>query len=128
MPTMNEVARRAGISVSAVSCALRGTRAISDQTRACLSQGMAELDYQPNARARGLAGGQSRVLDLADPPLNRTIGTPDLIFIFVDIDFRPTVLRGVDYTRQSAGRTRPRPAHLGRSFIINNPRRCLCAN
>ncbi|WP_204015309.1 LacI family DNA-binding transcriptional regulator, partial [Micromonospora andamanensis] len=55
MATMQDVARRAQVSVSTVSYVLTGARPISQATRDKVLAAMAELDYQPNALARGLA-------------------------------------------------------------------------
>ena len=61
-PTMLEVARRANVALSTVSYALNGTRPVSEATRRRISQAMAELGYQPNALARGLASKRSRII------------------------------------------------------------------
>ncbi len=81
MPTMQDVAKRAGVSVSTVSYALSGARPISEETRARITQAMAELGYQPHALARGLASKRSKVLALVYPPINRTLGATELIFV-----------------------------------------------
>ncbi len=54
MPTMLDVAKRAGVALSTVSYALNGTRPISEETRQRISTAMEELGYRPHALARGL--------------------------------------------------------------------------
>lgn len=67
MATMTDVARRAGVSLSTVSYALSGSRPISDATRQRVLQAMDELDFTPNAVARGLAGRRTNILGLLLP-------------------------------------------------------------
>lgn len=57
MATMHDVARLARVSVSTVSYVLTGARPISQATRDKVLAAMAELDYQPNAMARGSRAG-----------------------------------------------------------------------
>lgn len=59
MATMHDVARLARASVSTVSAVLTGTRLISPATRATVRAALTELDYQPNAMARGGASRRS---------------------------------------------------------------------
>ena len=64
MPTIGDVARRAGVSRSTVSYALSGKRTISRETRDRIDQVIAELGFTPNAGARALATSQTMVLGL----------------------------------------------------------------
>ena len=80
-PTMLEVARRANVALSTVSYALNGTRPVSEETRRRISQAMAELGYQPNALARGLASKRSRIIALLFPALPRGFGATELEFV-----------------------------------------------
>ena len=57
--TIRDLARRCGLSVSAVSKALNGYSDISDATRVMVQQAARELDYHPNAHARALKSGRS---------------------------------------------------------------------
>lgn len=70
--TMRDVALAAGVSVSAVSYALSGTRPVRAEKRERVLRAVAELDYVPNGVARTLRSTRSRVLgvllaDLANP-------------------------------------------------------------
>jgi DNA-binding LacI/PurR family transcriptional regulator len=78
---MLEVARRANVALSTVSYALNGTRPVSEETRRRISQAMAELGYQPNALARGLASKRSRIIALLFPALPRGFGATELEFV-----------------------------------------------
>src|SRR5687767_13886197 len=81
MSTMHDVARRAQVSVSTVSYVLTGTRPISQPTRDRVLAAMAELDYQPNAMARGLASRRSRILGLLLPMDERGLGATETAFV-----------------------------------------------
>lgn len=62
--TIRDVARAAGVTVSTVSYALSGKRAISEETRERIQRAIVELDFTPNAGARALALSQTNVLGL----------------------------------------------------------------
>lgn len=79
--TMTDVARRAGVSVSTVSYVLTGTRPISEATRDRVLAAMAELDYQPNAMARGLASRRSNIVGLLLPLTGRGLGATETAFV-----------------------------------------------
>lgn len=81
MATMHDVARLAQVSVSTVSYVLTGTRPISQATRDKVLAAMAELDYQPNAMARGLASRRSRILGLLMPMDERGLGATETAFV-----------------------------------------------
>src|SRR3954464_6201847 len=67
MPTINDVARVAGVSPSTVSYVLSGRRPISAQTRARVHAAIAELGFHPHAGARALASAKTNVLALVVP-------------------------------------------------------------
>lgn len=68
-PTSADVARRAGVSRTAVSFVLNGVRdhGISDTTRERVLSVARELGYEPNAAARSLAGGATSTIALVVP-------------------------------------------------------------
>jgi DNA-binding LacI/PurR family transcriptional regulator len=67
MPTINDVARAAGVSPSTVSYVLSGRRPISAPTRARVQAAIAELGFHPHAGARALASSKTNVLALVVP-------------------------------------------------------------
>jgi DNA-binding LacI/PurR family transcriptional regulator len=67
MPTISDVARAAGVSMSTVSYVLSGRRPISAETQARVKAAIAELGYHPHAGARALAGSRTNVLALVVP-------------------------------------------------------------
>lgn len=67
MATMQDVARLARVSVSTVSYALSGARPVSAATKQRVEAAMEQLDFRPNAFARGLASRRSRTLAVVYP-------------------------------------------------------------
>ncbi|MCL3860460.1 LacI family DNA-binding transcriptional regulator [Actinotalea sp. K2] len=70
MATMQDVARRANVSLSTVSYALSGARPVSASTKARIDEAMRELGFRPNALAQGLASRRSRTLALIFPAMD----------------------------------------------------------
>ncbi|WP_292542461.1 LacI family DNA-binding transcriptional regulator, partial [Mesorhizobium sp.] len=65
MPTMAEVARRAGVSVSTVSHVVNGTRFVSPEKARLINEAIAAMGYQPNELARSLKVASTRSVGLA---------------------------------------------------------------
>ncbi len=63
MPTMSDVAARAGVSSATVSRALTGG-SVSDRARELVLQAVGELNYRPNHLARNMRSGSSRIFSL----------------------------------------------------------------
>lgn len=79
--TVADVARAAGVSVSTVSYTLSGSRKISEKTQRRVRQAVADLGYTPNALARGLRGGHSRIVALIFPLEHDVIDPSGLDYI-----------------------------------------------
>jgi len=75
MPTISDVARAAGVSMSTVSYVLSGRRPISAETQARVKAAIAELGYHPHAGARALASSKTSVLALV-VPLREDVSVP----------------------------------------------------
>ncbi|BCQ27602.1 substrate-binding domain-containing protein (plasmid) [Caballeronia sp. NK8] len=64
MPTLNEVARRAGVTSATVSNVLRNRGRVGEETRRRVLEAVAALDYRPHLTARALAEGRAPTLAL----------------------------------------------------------------
>ncbi|UQX05178.1 LacI family DNA-binding transcriptional regulator [Streptomyces sp. RerS4] len=71
---MKDIARRAGVSESAVSFALNGRPGVSDATRARIRALAEELGWQPNSAARALSGERSGAIGLVLARPAHTLG------------------------------------------------------
>ena len=81
MPTIQDVAKAAGVSISTVSYVLSGSRPISPATKQRIHQAMAAIGYQPNALAKGLASRRSRIIALLMSPGDRDLGSTEMEFV-----------------------------------------------
>ena len=63
-PTIADVARVAGVSVTTVSRVLNGEKYVRDKKKAAVDKAVAKLGYQPNVFARSLAGDRSYLIGL----------------------------------------------------------------
>lgn len=66
---LQDVAKRAGVSVTTVSRVINGYPSLSAKTIKKVHQAMADLDYQPNALARAMQGKSSKFIGLIFPTL-----------------------------------------------------------
>lgn len=76
--TLEDVARRAGVSPSTVSRILNGTARVRESKRRAVERAIADLQYHPNVIARGLARGHTMSVgvitqDIASPFYNETL-------------------------------------------------------
>ena len=70
--TIDDIARNANVSKSTVSRVLTGNSHVAKEKRKAIEKAMAELNYQPNIFAQGLAGGQSLTVGV----LTQNFGSP----------------------------------------------------
>lgn len=63
-PTIEDVARAAGVSRATTSRVINNLPGASDQVRARVHRAVSDLGYEPNAAARALASGRASVMDL----------------------------------------------------------------
>jgi LacI family transcriptional regulator len=87
LPTIRDVARRAGVSPATVSRVIQGARGVQPATREKVERAIAELGYVPSAVARGLRSKRTRSLALVVPD--------------IDNSFWTTVARGVEDAAQA---------------------------
>lgn len=62
--TLDDVARRAGVSAKTVSRVANGERSVREDTRQRVLRAIEELDYRPNLLARGLSGAHAYTIGL----------------------------------------------------------------
>ena len=67
MPTMKDVARRAGVSVATVSRVMNETRYVDEKLKTRVTLAMEEMNYHPNVLARSLRQGVSHTIGLVVP-------------------------------------------------------------
>jgi LacI family transcriptional regulator len=60
--TIEDIARRAGVSPSTVSRVLNGSKRVADDKRALVMAAIEQYKYRPNAMARGLVRGRSMMI------------------------------------------------------------------
>lgn len=84
--TIEDIAKKASVSISTVSRVLNGNAHVAESTRLRIMEIINELGYKPNMFAQGLAGGQSRTIGV----LTQLIGSP----VF-DVILRG-ILKGID--------------------------------
>ena len=82
MPTIKEVARRAGVSIGTVSHVLTGAVPVSPRLLSRVQSAIRELDYHPNHVARSLKTSRTRTLGIIVPDMT--------------ISFFPQVIRGAE--------------------------------
>ena len=73
-PTITDIARRAGVSISAVSYALNGQPGVSDGTRQRIVDIAAEVGWRPSNAARALSGFRAHAVGLVITRPARTLG------------------------------------------------------
>ncbi len=87
--TSGDVARRANVSQSAVSRAFSPGASVSDQTRKRVLDAAKELGYRPNAIARAMISGRSRLIAI--------------LVAYLDNQFYPVVLEQMSRALQDRG-------------------------
>lgn len=80
--TLEEVAKRAGVSTATVSRVLNKTAVVREPTRRRVVEAVTELRYHPNLHARSLAGGDMRTLGM----IVSNIQNPFFLEIFCSLE------------------------------------------
>jgi LacI family transcriptional regulator len=112
MSSIKEVAREAGVSTATVSHVINNTRFVSDEVRARVLQAIEKCRYYPNAHARSLASGRSKIIglvvsDIANPFF------PDLVKAIEGAAFE----RGYDTVLSNTNYDTDKTSHYVRRFI-----------
>ncbi|MFC5382486.1 LacI family DNA-binding transcriptional regulator [Aquipuribacter nitratireducens] len=81
MTSIHDVARAAGVSISTVSYALSGKRAVTEATRRRVEAAVEQLGYRPNAGARMLAGRRTFILAVTEPVRPDTYAPAHMAFV-----------------------------------------------
>lgn len=81
MVTMQDVADRAGVSLTTVSFVVNGTKPVAERTRQRVQTAMADLGYRRNVVARALASRHSRIVALVFPALEHRLSATALSIV-----------------------------------------------
>ena len=87
-PTIKDIAKKIGVSISTVSRALRGMPEISEETRNKVLAYSKEIDYQPNMVATSLVKRNSHLIGVLVPNMD---------------NFFATAVKGIDEAAMEAG-------------------------
>ena len=79
MATLQDVAKRAGVSTATVSKVLSNTPYFTEATRSKVMRAVEELNYRPNLAARALAAGKTQIVAVVFPYVYDAIFTDPLI-------------------------------------------------
>jgi DNA-binding LacI/PurR family transcriptional regulator len=89
MPTIKEVAERAGVSVGTVSHVITGSVPVSEDLRVKVQDAIRDLDYHPNHVARSLKTSRTRTLGIIVPDMT--------------VSFFPLIIRGAETAAREKG-------------------------
>jgi DNA-binding LacI/PurR family transcriptional regulator len=89
MPTIKEVADRAGVSIGTVSHVITGSVPVSEALRLKVQAAIRDLDYHPNHVARSLKTSRTRTLGIIIPDMT--------------ISFFPQLIRGAEAAAREQG-------------------------
>lgn len=112
MSSIKDVAKEAGVSTATVSHVINNTRYVSDEVRARVMRAVEQCRYYPNAHARSLASGKSRIIglvisDIANPFF------PELVKSIETAAFE----RGYDVVLSNTNYDTERTSHYVQRFI-----------
>lgn len=84
MPTLQDVAKHAGVSTATVSKVLSNTPYVSETTRLKVISAVEELGYIPNIAARALSSGKTHILAVVFPVVYDSIFQDPLVLSILD--------------------------------------------
>lgn len=82
MPTINDVAREAGVSISTVSRVLNNNYPVKEETRKRIEEAIEKLNYKPNMLARSLITKKTSTIGVIVP------GITNLFFSYYSREYR----------------------------------------
>ncbi|MGK5641340.1 LacI family DNA-binding transcriptional regulator [Streptomyces sp. URMC 126] len=129
-PTIRDIARRAGVSESAVSFALNGRPGVSDGTRERVRRVAEQLGWQPSTAARALSGEGSATVGLVLARPARTLGVESFFLRLVSGVQEALAVRGLgllfqvveDVTAECAVHRRWWAEHRVDGLLVVDPR------
>ncbi|MEP7293894.1 MAG: LacI family DNA-binding transcriptional regulator, partial [Chloroflexota bacterium] len=87
MPTLSDVAKRAGVSTATVSKVLSNTPYFTEETRLKVERAIKEVGYSPNLPARALASGKTEIIAVVFPYVNDPLFTdPFVLYMLQGIE------------------------------------------
>ncbi len=98
-PTIYDVAERAGVSIATVSRAINSLASVRPATRDKVLRAMDELDFVPNAVARGLSIGKHGILGLVFTRVvgeNNGLAVEEASLLYTDIVIRGAEMRAAE--------------------------------
>lgn len=87
MPTIKDVAKRAGVGIATVSRTLHNSSQLRPETAARVRRAIKALGYRPNTHAQSLASGRSHMLGLVVSDITNPF-FPELVKGFEDVALR----------------------------------------
>ncbi len=105
MPSIVEVAKRAGVSIATVSNVIRGTKRVSPALQERVQLAIRDLDYYPNELARSLKVKQTRMLVMVLPDITNPF-FPEIIRGAEDCAFQRGYFLMTANTDEQIGRER----------------------
>ncbi|MDQ3801405.1 MAG: LacI family transcriptional regulator [Acidobacteriota bacterium] len=112
MSSIKEVAREAGVSTATVSHVINNTRYVSDAVRERVLKAIEQCRYYPNAHARSLASGRSRIIGLVISDIVNPF-FPELVKAIEAAAFE----RGYDVVLSNTNYDTERTSHYVQRFI-----------
>lgn len=94
MPTLQDVALRAGVSTATVSKVLSNTPYFTEETRQRVMKAVEELDYRPNLAARALSSGKTHIIAVVFPFVYEPIFADPLVL---------NILKGIEAECYASG-------------------------
>lgn len=85
MPTIKDVAKRAGVGVGTVSRVIAGKGPVAEATAERVRQAIAELEFRPSHAARSLLTGRSQTIGVFLPLIQGSFYTPILHAIYASL-------------------------------------------